>query len=67
MNSTATSPERGPINRVVSSLAEAEEPIPLTIPLDRPEPAQPQLSPGKPDPEPQSLGDLARDDDDDWK
>lgn len=40
--------------------------IPLTIPLDRPEPIQSELAIDLPEPELQPLGDLARDDDD-WK
>jgi hypothetical protein len=71
----STPPEQGPqIGLVLSVLpraepkgAEADEPIPLTIPLDRPEqPVQPRLNPSQPEPEPQLLGGLARDDDD-WK
>jgi hypothetical protein len=37
--------------------------FPLTIPLDRPEPAQPQLAPDLPELEPQPVGELVRDDD----
>jgi hypothetical protein len=38
--------------------------IPLTIPLDRPEPIQAEIPIDLPEQEPQPLGDLARDDDD---
>jgi hypothetical protein len=56
MSPTPKPPERGPVSGLVpstvaehsQSLAEADEPIPLTVPLDRPEsPAQPQLSPSQ--------------------
>jgi hypothetical protein len=75
MNQSKSTPcKQGPVSGLVPSVlpraepkgAEADKAIRLTVPLDRPEPAQPQLR-GKPEPEPQSLGDLARDDDDDWK
>jgi hypothetical protein len=67
MNPTPRPLKQGPVSGLVPSavaepsrsIAEADEAIPLTIPLDRPEPAQPQLSP---EPEPQPVGELARDD-----
>jgi hypothetical protein len=45
---------------------EAAEPIPLTIPLDTPEPL-PQFSPGQPELERQHQGGLERDNDENWK
>ena len=45
MNSTSTSPEQTPANEQMVNPS-AAEPIPFTIPLDRPEP-QPQQRPGR--------------------
>ena len=51
MNSTSKSPEKTPANELTLNTS-AAEPIPFTIPLDRPEP-QPQQSPGRLELEPQ--------------
>jgi hypothetical protein len=64
MNQKSMPPKREPVSELVLSITEAAEPIPLTIPLDRPEPVS-QLSPEPPELEPQLLGELARDED--WK
>jgi hypothetical protein len=59
MNPAPRPPERIPI------VSETEL-IPLTIPLDRPEPVQSELAIALPELQPQPKGNLARDDDD-WK
>jgi hypothetical protein len=63
MNQKSMPPKREPVSELVLSITEAGEPIPLTIPLDTPEPVS-QLSPDQPEPEPQPVGELARDNDD---
>lgn len=66
MNTTTRLPEEIQVSGLVPNGTETVEHLPLTVPLDTPEPAQPQLRPGQLDLEPQHQGGLGRDGDE-WK